>query len=181
MFFQQKRGGKKPTTRPEIQKWWKLRRNKEPSKQKVKNTRSRWSGVANPLQRQHSRLHSSQPRAVRLGPPPHKSLILFTISSWVMFGAILSHCHRLGTSERKHHYLEIQTTLMNQLKNNETWKAGLKQKQASKACIYNQKNPYERNLKLKMHKVEKPKYRERRTSKGNMEKGDYKAGKKGSW
>lgn len=110
VFFQQKRGGKKPTTRPEIQKWWKLRRNKEPSKQKVKNTRSRRSGVANPLQRQHSRLHSSQPRTVRLGPPPHKSLILFTVSSWVMFVAILSHCHRLGTSERKHHYLEIQTT-----------------------------------------------------------------------
>lgn len=29
-----------------------------------------------------------------------------------------------------------------------------------------------------MHKVEKPKYRERRTSKGNMEKGGYKADKK---
>lgn len=95
-----------------------------------------------------------------------------------MFVAILSHCHRLGTPERKHHYLEIQTTLMNQIKNNEAWKAGLKQKQASKACLYNQKNPYERNLKLKMHKVEKPKYRERRTSKGNMEKGGYKVDKK---
>lgn len=54
-----------------------------------------------------------------------------------MFVAILSHCHRLGTPERKRRYLEI---LMNQIRNNETWKAGLKQKQASKA-LYIQKNP----------------------------------------
>lgn len=37
-----------------------------------------------------------------------------------------------------------------------------------------------------MHKVEKPKYHERRTSKGNVEKEHYKAekkkkGEKGSW
>lgn len=52
-----------------------------------------------------------------------------------MLITILSHWHRLGKPEKNLHYLEIQTTQMNQTRNNETWKADLKQKQASKTYL----------------------------------------------